>query len=152
MMRVYNHLDALAEQWQSSIVIVHHSSKGQQGDKALTDVGAGAGSISRAADTHIAIRPHETDGHFVLEAVTRSFKSPEPVSVKFEWPLWEATTLAPEVKRQTRQNVAAQQAADDSAISEILDRIPDGKPIMQSELFRRCGVSQSQGAAEAWTG
>jgi hypothetical protein len=146
MMRVYNHLDALAEQWQSSIVIVHHSSKGQQGDKALTDVGAGAGSISRAADTHIAIRPHETDGHFVLEAVTRSFKSPEPVSVKFEWPLWEATTLAPEVKRQTRQNVAAQQAADDSAISEILDRIPDGKPIMQSELFRRCGLSNPKGA------
>jgi len=134
MMRVYNHLDALAERWQSSIVIVHHSSKGQQGDKSLTDVGAGAGAISRAADTHIAIRPHETDGHFVLEAVTRSFKSPEPVSVKFDWPLWSATTLEPAI-RQTRQKADQQQAADKQAMKEILEAIPAlPKAIQQSRL------------------
>lgn len=135
MMRVYNHLDALAEQWQSSIVIVHHSSKGQQGDKALTDVGAGAGSISRAADTHIAIRPHESDGHFVLEAVTRSFKSPEPVSVKFEWPLWSATTLEPAVK-QTRQKADQQQAADRQAMQEILEAIPEMPKAIQQKRLR----------------
>lgn len=140
MMAMYNHLDALAERWQAAIVVVHHSSKGAQGDKALTDVGAGAGAISRAADTHIAIRPHETDGHHVLEAVTRSFKSPEPVSIAFEWPVWTATTLTPEVKRMGRQDTAAQAKADEAAMGEILDAIPTTKPIQQNLLIESLGI------------
>lgn len=136
MMAIYNHLDKLADHWQSAIVVVHHSSKGAQGDKALTDVGAGAGSISRAADTHVSIRPHEVDGQHVLEAVTRSFRSPEPVSVAFEWPLWMATTLAPEVRRPTRQDRAAQAQSDREATAALLDKIPEApKRIQQANLF-----------------
>jgi hypothetical protein len=141
MMGVYNHLDALAEKWQAAIAVVHHSSKGAQGDKTLTDMGSGAGAISRAADTHIAIRQHEVDGHFVLEAVTRSFKSPESVSITFDWPLWSATTLAPEVKRVGRQDGAAQAKADEAAKADILAAVPSGpKAIQQNRLIAKLGI------------
>lgn len=59
MSQVYNHLDRHAARLGCSFVLIHHSSKGNQSGKAVTDVGAGAGSQSRATDTHLVLRPHE---------------------------------------------------------------------------------------------
>ena len=137
MMAIYNKLDHYAATWDCAIAIVHHASKGQQGDKALTDVGAGAGSISRAADTHIVIRQHENPDLSVLECVTRSFKSPAPVSIRFDWPLWNAVSTAAEVKKQGRQNQDAQAKSDKEALAAILDKVQDGKPIQQGRLFEQ---------------
>lgn len=140
MMAVYNELDALAAKWQAAIVCVHHSSKGDQSGKGVTDVGAGAGAISRAADTHLVIRPHDDGEHCVLEAVCRSWKSPEPISIKFEWPVWYATTATPVVKKQTRQNTVQQQEADKQAMLEILESIPIlPKAIQQNRLREKFG-------------
>jgi hypothetical protein len=73
MTMIYNRLDRLAHTMHSVIVVVHHSSKGEQSGKSVTDVGSGAGSISRAADTHITLRRHKQDRTVILDAVTRSF-------------------------------------------------------------------------------
>ncbi len=86
---IYNKLDALARKNEASIINIHHSSKGNQGDKNVTDVGAGAGSISRAADVHMVIRQHMEDNHVVIQAVTRSGLSPDPVTAEFDFPLWK---------------------------------------------------------------
>ncbi len=43
-----------------------------QAGKAITDVGAGAGSQSRATDTHLILRPHEEKNCAVLDAAVRS--------------------------------------------------------------------------------
>lgn len=138
MMAIYNKLDFYAKTWDCAIAVVHHASKGQQGDKSVTDVGSGAGSISRAADTHIVIRPHEDPELSVLECVTRSFKSPEPVSVRFDWPLWSAVAAAPEVKRLGRQNPEAQAKADLQDTEQMLAKIPeDPKMIQQNKLFEQ---------------
>jgi hypothetical protein len=138
MMAIYNRLDHYASQWDCAIGVVHHASKGQQGDKSVTDVGSGAGSISRAADTHIVIRPHEDPELSVLECVTRSFKSPEPVSVRFDWPLWSAVATAPEVKRIGRQSQEAQAKQDQADSEAILSKIPaDPKAIQQNKLFEQ---------------
>ena len=110
MMAVYNHLDRLAAGIGAAIVVVHHSSKGDQSGKSLTDVGSGAGAISRAADTHLIIRSHEQEGFQVLEAVTRSFKSPEPVTIQFQYPLWKSSEVEPVVKRAN--GVPKQEATD----------------------------------------
>lgn len=131
MMAVYNRLDQYAAKLQAAFVVVHHSSKGSQSDKGLTDVGAGAGSISRAADTHMVIRPHEQEGHAVLEAVTRSFKSPEPLSIVFDYPLWNATTLDPEIKRNRSKNEERQQAQDAETDAEVL-RVISGSSVPMS--------------------
>ncbi len=87
--QIYNKLDNLARKNEASIINIHHSSKGNQGDKGVTDVGAGAGSISRATDTHLVIREHVEKGLNVIDAITRSGVSPEPVTAKLEWPLWK---------------------------------------------------------------
>ena len=41
--RVFNKLDNIAKKNDCAVINIHHSSKGNQGDKAVTDVGAGAG-------------------------------------------------------------------------------------------------------------
>ncbi|MBL8855578.1 MAG: AAA family ATPase [Planctomycetaceae bacterium] len=98
MMALYNQIDQIAERLDCAVVIIHHTSKGSQADKAVTDVGSGAGSISRAADTHITIRDHNEPDYQVLEAVTRSFPAPDPKTVYFKFPLWHESDLEPQAK------------------------------------------------------
>ena len=53
---LYNRLDCVADAIGSSFVPIHHGSKGDQSAKTITDVGSGAGSQSRATDTHLVLR------------------------------------------------------------------------------------------------
>lgn len=140
MMAIYNRLDYYANQWDCAIGVVHHASKGQQGDKSVTDVGSGAGSISRAADTHIVIRPHEDPELSVLECVTRSFKSPEPVSVRFDWPLWSAVAADPKVKRIGQAREENQAKGDAEADELLLKAFELHKSFSASQCVRATGM------------
>ncbi len=87
----------------SSLLLVHHASKGTQSGKAVTDVGAGAGAQSRATDTHLVLRPHQEDDCVVAEAVVRSWPPVAPRCLRWQFPLWEPDdTLDPEALRQER--------------------------------------------------
>ncbi|MCC5828946.1 MAG: AAA family ATPase [Phycisphaeraceae bacterium] len=88
---LYNLIDHYASRLQCAFVLIHHSSKGNQSGKAVTDVGAGAGSQSRAADTHLILRPHEEDGIVVLESAVRSWPPMAPRALKWDWPLFTPT-------------------------------------------------------------
>lgn len=88
MAQVYNHLDAIAARLGCAFVLVHHSSKGNQSGKAVTDVGAGAGSQSRATDTHLILRPHEENDAVVLDAAVRSWPPIEPQCLRWQFPVW----------------------------------------------------------------
>ena len=61
MTEIMNALDSHAERLDCAFINIHHSSKGDQSNKSVTDVGAGAGVLSRAVDTHITLRPHELE-------------------------------------------------------------------------------------------
>lgn len=78
MTALWNCLDRIASATGCALAVIHHSSKGAQGDKATTDVGAGAGSIARAADTHLVLRQHEHDGLVIVDAAVRSWPPLEP--------------------------------------------------------------------------
>jgi len=144
MMRVYNHIDQLARSLESAIVVIHHASKGDQSGKSITDVGAGAGSISRAADSHLVIRPHEQEGLHVLEAVTRSFPSPEPVSVRYEYPLWQAEDCPAKLKAVRSQGEVSQEKNDTQGKQAILDAIPDGRHITKRKLRDSVGMGDGR--------
>lgn len=110
MMTVYNELDAIGEAYGMAISNVHHSSKGDQSQKSVTDVGSGAGSISRAADTHLILRPHEEENVAVMDVALRSFAPVESRCFRWEFPVWvPADDLSPELlasprrKRQEKQ-------------------------------------------------
>jgi hypothetical protein len=88
MAGVYNLIDNYAAAMDAAFVLVHHTSKGNQAGKAVTDVGSGAGSQSRAADTHVVLRPSEDGSAVILDAVARTFPPVDAVALKFEWPLF----------------------------------------------------------------
>lgn len=147
MMAIYNQVDRYAAQMGAAFAIIHHTSKGDQAGKEVTDLGAGAGAISRAADTHLTIRPHESQGLAVLEAVTRSFQSPEPRTVEFSYPLWRAVDeIQPAVRNpRLRASQAAAEARaktkadeDTNDINQILAQIP-AKGIGQTDLQNLVG-------------
>ena len=112
MTTLYNHIDKYALQLGCSFILVHHSSKGNQSGKAITDVGAGAGSQSRATDTHLILRPHEEAGAIVLDAAVRSWKPIEPFCLRWSFPLFnraddlDPADLRPERPRRQRQAAA----------------------------------------------
>jgi hypothetical protein len=94
MTALYNLLDSYAAALGAAIVLIHHSTKGRQGDKQITDVGAGAGAMSRAADCHLILRPHAEDGCAVLASALRSFAPMPSLGLRWTYPAW---TLAPEI-------------------------------------------------------
>ena len=88
MANLYNRLDRVAMKIGCSFVLIHHSTKGNQSGKSVTDVGAGAGAQSRAVDTHLVLREHEQEGCVVLDAAARSWPPIEPAVLRWAFPLW----------------------------------------------------------------
>ncbi|MCW5776506.1 MAG: AAA family ATPase [Phycisphaeraceae bacterium] len=88
MARLYNDLDAAAAALGCSFVPIHHTTKGGQAGKSVTDVGAGAGAQSRAADSHLILRPHRQRNVVVLEAAARSWPPVEARCLRWSYPVW----------------------------------------------------------------
>jgi hypothetical protein len=105
MASVYNRIDALADALGCCFVLIHHTTKGNQAGKSVTDVGAGAGSQSRAADAHVVLRPHEEPGAVVLDAAVRSWAPVDPIVLRWTFPVWRpAPELDPECLKNEKAN------------------------------------------------
>lgn len=144
-MRLYNTIDAIAARMDCGWVNIHHASKGDQSSKAVTDVGAGAGSQSRAADTHIILRPHEEERAFVLEVAVRSFAPVKPLALRWEFPVWlSAEDLDPaQLKgRKTRQQ-ERQRDQDIADTTKILKDLQDG-PKTEARLRTLIGAGRDR--------
>lgn len=97
--------DQIAEETGASMIYVHHHAKGSAGGKKVMDRGSGSGVFARDADAIIdfaslVLDPNAKEllgaltGKFGdtpiplrLEMVLRSFKSPDPLDLFFEFPL-----------------------------------------------------------------
>ena len=97
--------DKIAEETGASMIYVHHHAKGLQGGRKAMDRGSGSGVFARDADaiidfTNLVLDPNEKElanylrgpkeGEVIplqLEMVLRSFRSPAPVNLFFEFPL-----------------------------------------------------------------
>jgi len=88
MASLYNYLDSFADYLKCCFVLIHHTSKGNQSLKEITDVGAGAGAQSRATDTHLILRRHEEDDAVVLDAAVRSWPPLPPRCLRWAFPVW----------------------------------------------------------------
>jgi hypothetical protein len=138
----YNTIDRIAERTRASIVLIHHSSKGDQSAKEVTDVGSGAGAQSRAADCHLVIRAHEVPDHAVLESRVRNFKPVPPLPLRWEFPLWVPAKIDPQRlkgKRTSKDVKAASIAARDQ--QAVLAAIRE-KPSTKNELIDATGLSK----------
>jgi hypothetical protein len=133
MAKVFNLVDAAAAASGAAWLICHHASKGSQTLKSVTDVGSGAGSISRASDCHLILRPHAVPGVAVVEAAVRSFPPLPAFCASFTWPLWQRASgdldpddLAGRPPSAGAKVVAARKdlADDADAIERFLDSQP----------------------------
>jgi hypothetical protein len=137
MMGIYNELDAIAEHTGASNLVIHHSSKGNQAEKSVTDVGSGAGSISRAADTHLTIRPHELAHCAVVDAVCRSYRSPDPLTIRWDFPLWLRSEIEPAIK-QAKNGSKAQESNDKETTQALANALGTGW-LSTSTIRRKTG-------------
>jgi hypothetical protein len=79
----------------------------------VTDVGAGAGAQSRAADAHLILRQHVDDGAYVAEWVARSWAPGKPICLRWDYPIWRlAPDLDPADLRPDRPKRERKPAAD----------------------------------------
>jgi len=107
MAKVFNQIDSWGAELGCAFVCVHHSSKGDQSQKSVVDVGSGAGVFSRAVDAHLVLRRHEEDGHVSVDAAVRSFQQFDPFVLSFNWPLFKvAEGLNPEALYKANQQAA----------------------------------------------
>ena len=115
MASLYNYLDSFADYLKCCFVLIHHTSKGNQSLKEITDVGAGAGAQSRATDTHLILRKHEQDDVVVLDAAVRSWPPVQPRCLRWAFPVWmPADDLDPEALRKEsgKKNVKSDDAGE----------------------------------------
>jgi RecA-family ATPase len=139
---IFNQLDRIAARHNCSIALVHHASKGDQSGKAITDVGSGAGALTRATDTHVIIRPHEDDAYAVMEAVCRSHQQPEPKTLRFEFPLWRVEeAIRPEVKLPKTRADEKQEQRDREAVEAVLKVLKEEVEATKSVIRVRTGMS-----------
>lgn len=128
MMLIYNTIDRIARTFDCSVICVHHASKGNQTEKQVSDVGAGAGAISRAADTQIVLFPHEQEGMVCVEAITRSSKTPKSRSATLDGFLW--TLCDNEAVRKSDQEPKQDKKAQ-SAIQNQMKRSARARKVQQ---------------------
>jgi hypothetical protein len=142
---LYNVIDAAADRLRCAVANVHHATKGNQAGKSVTDVGSGGGAQSRAADTHLILRPHEDQHLAVVEAVTRSWPPVAPFCVRWEYPLWSAEYDADPtlLKREklARGPSGNQQAALRQNKEKVLAVFSDGQPRTKNAVRDSTGIS-----------
>lgn len=144
MAGLYNLIDRSAGRLNVSWINVHHSSKGSQATKEVTDIGAGAGAQSRAADTHLVLRPHEEQSCFVLDAVVRSFAPVDPLPLRWAFPCWRpATELDPAlVKGRGTRAEEKQNENDKKGVEQILNKLRSGPATVRALRAGKMGLDR----------
>lgn len=143
MASLYNHLDLYADRLGCCFVLIHHTTKGNQSAKSITDVGAGAGSQSRATDTHLILRPHEETDAVVLDAAVRSWPPVPPRCLRWTFPVWTpADDLDPAMLRSEkpkRGKPVPTEAPDGPAwtVERFVDAFLSGEPATQAAIRER---------------
>ena len=173
MASLYNHLDCYADRLGCCFVVIHHTSKGNQSGKSITDVGAGAGSQSRATDTHVILRPHEESDVAVLDAAVRSWPPVASRCLRWTCPVWmPANDLDPAMLRSDRpgrRREEQKQEAPDPArwtaeqfVGAFISEVPTTKPQIREATKDQPGLSwrrvsdlldiaESQGLVYRWS-
>jgi hypothetical protein len=146
MANIYNRIDAFADRLGCCFVLIHHSTKGSQSSKSVTDVGAGAGAQSRATDTHLVLRPHEEEGVVVLDAAVRSWPPIDPPCLRWQFPVWnvedglDPASLKSEKPGKKKEPARAKAEAPEPepwTVERFVEAFISGDPVSLAELRER---------------
>jgi len=153
MAQVYNAIDSYAHDMKAAFVLVHHTTKGGQAGKAVTDVGAGAGAQSRASDAHLVLREHAETDVMVLDAAVRSWPPIEPICLRREFPVWNpAPELDPaDLARPTRSRKKSDNTPTEPKVEwtpqMFVERFIGEQPQLRDEILlaaKEAGMSEAK--------
>lgn len=148
MAAVYNLIDSYSAHLGCATVCIHHASKGNQSGKSVTDVGAGAGAQSRAADTHLTIRQHEQQGAVVIDAAVRSWAPVVPRAFRFEFPVFNyADDLDPAELAGLPKRKASDSVSEAWTAQRLLSLVAGRDEFMKNDLESLAGREGLSGAA-----
>jgi hypothetical protein len=140
VMGLYNLIDSITGRLNCAWLNIHHASKGNQSAKEISDVGSGAGAQSRAADTHLILRPHEESGCVVMEGVLRSFAPMPAIPLRWEFPLWRPDDgLDPTALKGARPKGEERQNAKDTEGADQILAVLHRGPATISQLREKTG-------------
>lgn len=141
----YNRADQLGEITRAAVIIVHHQSKGDQANKRLTDMGSGGGAQSRAADTHLVLREHESEGVAVIEAALRSFPPMDPLAIRWQFPLWIVDDWVDpsRLKGRLPANEERQLVKDKEGRDAIVKSLLAG-PLTRNDICTKAGMGKDR--------
>ncbi len=145
MASLYNHLDRYADRLGCSFVLIHHTTKGNQSTKSITDVGAGAGSQSRATDTHMILRPHEEPDAVVLDAAVRSWPPVAPRCLRWSFPVWSAADDLDPAQLRSEGGKKRGEKKDEWSPESFVEAFVDDEPATRSAIIGkavRAGLSK----------
>lgn len=143
MAGLYNYIDLYADKLRASFILIHHSTKGNQSNRAITDVGAGAGAQSRAADTHLILRNHQEPGVVVLDAAVRSWAPIEPICLKWDFPVWkpatglDPTALKPEKPPRPKKEGSPKAPKEEWTVQRFVSALLTKNPIPKDVILGR---------------
>lgn len=81
---ILNAFDKMARDIGAAIVYVHHDSKGNPGEKAIQDRGAGSNILARDYDACITLTPHASDPEAaIVETLLRNYRSQKPFAIRW---------------------------------------------------------------------
>jgi len=101
MTRLLTGLRAAAYELGASLIYSHHFSKGTQGGRDFWDRASGSGVHARFAFCLAALSPLEADTPdadspgVLFEALTRGWRAPDPLPMRFTWPCFEMDASLP---------------------------------------------------------
>jgi hypothetical protein len=140
---VMNRIASYGERMNAGFGLVHHSSKGGQANKNVVDVGAGAAALSRAGDTHLVLREHEADNAVVMEARTRSWEQPDPLVLRWDFPIWTpAPDLDPASLKTTVSRVNGKPNRMDSIVAKVREMLTE--PVTRNALRKDTGANGTE--------
>ena len=132
IMQLYNKIDLYAKELRSAFILVHHTTKGSQKEKAITDIGAGAGSQSRAADTHLILLPTEDKRVVEIKGVPRSFEPVEPFEIEQKnFPLWNLVKpMVPKIEQMEYRDLVKEK----NRVASVMATTFEGKKVYKTVL------------------
>ena len=151
---LYNLLDSYAAHLRSAIICVHHTSKGSQLLKGVTDMGSGAGAQSRAPDAHLVLKQHQNPDCMVLDGVVRSWAPIQPLGLRWVYPTWlpapdiDVTALAGARKKKEAEDKTKKPPprtwSPEQFAAEFVAQSPAAKEVILSRAARAEGLSQAK--------
>ncbi|WP_337746495.1 AAA family ATPase [Victivallis vadensis] len=138
MAKLYNAIDRYAKELDCAFVLIHHTSKGNQSIKNVTDVGSGAGAQSRAADAHLILRRHKDEDIVVLESVVRSFQPNPPVCLRWNYPLWDVDlSIDPKALDGVVEEMPKRKKADVGELAVMIAELVPDNGIPKTQLITK---------------